>query len=131
MPQIVRTLIVLYALLAALLPAQAADKPALCKHAGTIVDIATFLMEEPPKPPNFWRNRYGDDAAYLAIRYGGMTYEAGTALLERLNQVKRKAARIEELRIAFANRTDRPGLFDALLKEADNVGVLNLSLIHI
>ena len=125
MPQIVRFLIVLTALLAAALhPVQAADKPALCKHAGDIVDIATFLMEEPLEPPAFWRNRYADDAAYLALRYGGMTHEAGSALLERLSQVKNKAARIEELRLAFAERTERAGLFDALLKEADNVDVL-------
>ena len=39
MPQIVRFLIVLAALLAAaLLSAQAADNPALCKQAGTIVE---------------------------------------------------------------------------------------------
>jgi len=125
MPRIARALIILYAGLLAALPALASDKPELCRHAGAIVDIAGFLMEDPPNPSPFWRNRSADDAAYLAIRYGAMTYPAGSALLERLSRAKRKAARIEELRLAFADRTERPGLFEALVKDADNAGVLS------
>ena len=125
MSRIARVLIILYVGLLAALPALASDKPAQCKHAGSIVDIAGFLMADPPNPPRFWRNPYGDDAAYLAIRYGGMTYRAGSALLERLSEVPRKAPRIEELRLAFADRADRPGLFEALVKTADNAGVLS------
>ena len=125
MPRIAHVLIIFYAGFLAALPALASDRPALCRHAAAIVDVAGFLMEDPRSPPRFWRNPYGDDAAYLAIRYGGMTYRAGSALLERLSQVPRKAPRIEELRLAFADRADRPGLFEALVKASDNAGVLN------
>ncbi|MBV8566074.1 MAG: hypothetical protein JO273_11540 [Methylobacteriaceae bacterium] len=121
---IIRLAICVCALVAAPLPARAADDPAVCRQAAVIVELANFLISEPPEPPRFWRNRYADDAAYLAIRYGKLSREAGSALLKRLGEVRRKSPRIDELRLAFADRADRVAMFDALVGATDNGGVL-------
>ena len=90
--------------------ARAAGDPAACRHAATIVDLARFVIDGPPDQPRFWHNRYGDDAAYLAIRYGGVSYQAASAMLQRLDDGGHRAPRIDELRLAFANQADNRAL---------------------
>src|SRR5688572_3866088 len=83
--------------------AQAQDRPPdACVHAPTIVTVADFLLTEPVTKPNFWRDRAGDDAAYLKIRYGGMTYAEGSELLASLEKRSHPPQRILELKLAYA-----------------------------
>ena len=77
----------------AISPAAAAQtEPGACAHTATILDAGDFLLAEPATFPNFWRDRFGDDAAYLKIRYGGLTYAEGTALLAGLGKTQSSAA---------------------------------------
>jgi hypothetical protein len=91
--------------------AQAQDRPPdTCVHAPTIVTVADFLLTEPATKPNFWRDRAGDDAAYLKIRYGGMTYAEGSELLSSLEKRSHPPQRILELKLAYAKSADRAAM---------------------
>lgn len=102
--------------------AQAQDRPPdACVHAPTIVTVADFLLTEPATKPNFWRDRAGDDAAYLKIRYGGMTYAEGSALLSSLGKRGHPPQRILELELAYAKSADRAAML-AEIQPQPNVG---------
>jgi hypothetical protein len=70
---------------------EGAVKPQSCSYAPVIVDAADFVLTEPLIKPPIWRDRFGDDAAYWKIRYGGLDYDAGAALLR---QLKRGSSRL-------------------------------------
>ncbi|TRC96380.1 hypothetical protein FJV76_07925 [Mesorhizobium sp. WSM4303] len=92
-------------------PAAAAQtEPSACTHTPTILDAADFLLAEPATFPNFWRDRFGDDAAYLKIRYGGLAYAEGTALIAGLEKRSHPPLRIVELRLAYAKTSDRAAM---------------------
>ncbi len=86
------------------------DKPKTCSYAPTILAATDFLLAEPATFPNFWRDRVGDDAAYLKIRYGDLSYVEGSALLARLEKRSHPPLRIVELRLAYATRPDRAAM---------------------
>ncbi|BAV48817.1 Uncharacterized protein MLTONO_3914 [Mesorhizobium loti] len=86
------------------------DKPGACSHAPAIMAAADFLLAEPAQFPNFWRDRYGDDAAYLKIRYGDLTYAEGSALLADLEKRSHPPLRIAELRLAYATTPERAAM---------------------
>ncbi|MER9403874.1 hypothetical protein NKI36_07400 [Mesorhizobium caraganae] len=86
------------------------DKPSACNHAPTIVASADFLLAEPATFPNFWRDRFGDDAAYLKIHYGGLAYAEGSTLLADLEKRSLPPLRIAELRLAYAKTPDRAAM---------------------
>ena len=92
-------------------PAAAAQtEPGACTHTATILDAGDFLLAEPATFPNFWRDRFGDDAAYLKIRYGGLAYTEGSALLAGLEKRSHPPLRIGELRLAYAKTPDRAAM---------------------
>ncbi len=96
-------------------PAAAAQtEPSTCTHAPTILDAGDFLLAEPATFPNFWRDRYGDDAAYLKIRYGGLGYTEGSALLADLEKRSHPPLRIVDLRLAYAKTPDRAAMIAAM-----------------
>lgn len=86
------------------------DKPSACSHAPTIMAAADFLLAEPAKFPNFWRDRFGDDAAYLKIRYGDLSHAEGLALLADLEKRSHPPLRIVELRLAHATTPERAAM---------------------
>ena len=86
------------------------DKPGACSHAPTIMAAADFLLAEPAVFPNFWRDHFGDDAAYLKIRYGDLTHAEGSALLADLEKRSRPPQRIAELRLAYATTQERAAM---------------------
>ena len=86
------------------------DKPGACIHAPTILDASDFLLVEPAVFPNFWRDHFGDDAAYLKIRYGGLTHTEGAALLAGLEKRSHPPLRIGELRLAYATTPERAAM---------------------
>ncbi len=90
---------------------EAAVKPQSCSYAPVIVDAADFVLTEPLIRPPIWRDRLGDDAAYWKIRYGGLDYDAGAALLRQLQARKQPPERLPELRFAHARDNDRAQLF--------------------
>jgi hypothetical protein len=96
-------------------PAAAAQaEPSACTHTPTILDAGDFLLAEPATFPNFWRDRFGDDAAYLKIRYGGLAYAEGTALIAGLEKRSHPPLRIVELRLAYAKTPDRAAMIAAM-----------------
>lgn len=82
-------------------------KLSACNYAPIIMAAADFLLAEPATFPNFWRDRFGDDAAYLTIRYGDLTYAEGSALLASLEKRSHPPLRIVELRLAYATTPER------------------------
>lgn len=86
------------------------DKPSACSHAPTIVAAADFLLAEPAKFPNFWRDRFGDDAAYLKIRYGDLSHAEGSSLLAGLEKRSHPPLRLVELRLAQATTPERAAM---------------------
>jgi hypothetical protein len=90
--------------------AETQGKPGSCSFTPTILAAADFLLAEPATFPNFWRDRFGDDAAYLKIRYGGLNYTEGSALLAGLEKRSRPPLRIVELRLAYATKPDRAAM---------------------
>lgn len=96
-------------------PAAAAQsEPSACAHTPTILAAGDFLLAEPATFPNFWRDRFGDDAAYLKIRYGGLGYAEGTALLADLEKRSHPPQRIVELRLAYAKPAERAAMIAAM-----------------
>jgi len=94
--------------------AAAQTQPGACAYAPAILDAGDFLLAEPATFPNFWRDRFGDDAAYLKIRYGGLGYAEGTALLASLEKRSHPPLRIGELRLAYAKTPDRAAMIAAM-----------------
>lgn len=94
-----------------------------CIHAPTILDASDFLLVEPAVFPNFWRDPFGDDAAYLKIRYGGLAYAEGAALLAGLEKRSHPPLRIGELRLAYATTPERAAMIAGLqpLRNAKSV----------
>ncbi|MEP6564907.1 MAG: hypothetical protein ABJB10_07180 [Mesorhizobium sp.] len=86
------------------------DEPSACIHAPTILASADFVLAEPATFPNFWRDRFGDDAAYLKIRYGGLAYTESSALLAGLEKRSHPPLRIGELRLAHATTPERAAM---------------------
>lgn len=100
------------------------DKPSACIHAPTILASADFLLAEPATFPNFWRDRYGDDAAYLKIRYGGLSYTEGSALLAGLEKRSHPPLRIGELRLAYATTPERTAMIAGMQPERNAKSVV-------
>lgn len=97
--------------IAPIAPAAGAQaQPGACAHTPAILDAGDFLLAEPATFPNFWRDRFGDDAAYLKIRYGGLAYAEGSALLAGLEKRSHPPLRIVELRLAYATTPDRAAM---------------------
>lgn len=94
-----------------------------CIHAPTILASADFLLAEPAIFPNFWRDPFGDDAAYLKIRYGGLAYAEGSALLAGLEKRSHPPLRIGELRLAYATTPERAAMIAGMqpLRNAKSV----------
>lgn len=80
---------------------------ATCEHAQAIVGAADYLLEQPEDAPRFWRDRFGSDAAYLKIHYGGLSYHETRSLIASLGQRERPPERLDELRLAHATTADR------------------------
>ena len=91
-------------------PGAAAQTPGACAYAPAILDASDFLLAEPATFPNFWRDRFGDDAVYLKIRYGGLAYTEGSALLAGLEKRSHPPLRVVELRLAYAKTPDRAAM---------------------
>lgn len=85
-----------------------------CIYGAEISKAADFLLTEPTTNTRFRRNLYATDAAYLKLHYGGMSYAAGLALLNDMLQADQPPARLDELRFAYVNDTDRLTLYDSL-----------------
>ena len=114
-------------------PTAAQAETSACSHTTTILDAGEFLLAEPATFPNFWRDRFGDDAAYLKIRYGGLGYAEGTALLADLEKRSHPPQRIVELRLAYAKPADRAAMIAAMqpLRNAKSVlPQLGLATVH-
>lgn len=95
--------------------ALAPSKPArVCDQVDVILSVADFLLIEPQNRPRFWRDVYGADAAYFRIRYDGLRYEEGRALLDQLAARTPAPERLVSLRVAFARPADRSALFAAI-----------------
>ena len=94
--------------------AAAQAEPSACAYAPAILDASDFLLAEPATFPNFWRDRFGDDAAYLKIRYGGLAYSEGSALLAGLEKRSHPPLRIVELRLAYAKPAERAAMIAAM-----------------
>lgn len=88
--------------------------PATCDASAAIIDLADFLLVDPPQKPNFWRDRLGSDAAFLKIVYGGLDHDAGKALILDLEKRAKPPERIVELRIAQADPAERAAMLSAL-----------------
>ncbi|TPM30163.1 hypothetical protein [Mesorhizobium sp. B2-3-4] len=88
----------------------AQTQPGACSYAPTILAAADFLLAEPATFPNFWRDRYGDDAAYLKIHYGNLNDTEGSALLSGLEKRSHPPLRIAELRLAYATPAERAAI---------------------
>lgn len=95
--------------------------PSACVHASTILAAADFLLVEPAVKPNFWRDRAGDDAAYLKIHYGALPYAEASKLLASLAARSHPPQRILELRLTHAKKADRAAML-AEIEPQPNVG---------
>ncbi|BCG69933.1 hypothetical protein MesoLj113a_10910 [Mesorhizobium sp. 113-1-2] len=100
------------------------DKPGACSHAPAIMAAADFLLAEPAQFPNFWRDRYGDDAAYLKIRYGDLSHAEGSALLANLEKRSHPPQRIAELRLAYAKTADRAAMIAGMQPQPNAKSIL-------
>jgi len=100
------------------------DKPGACSHAPAIMAAADFLLAEPAQFPNFWRDRYGDDAAYLKIRYGDLSHAEGSALLADLEKRSHPPQRIAELRLAYAKTADRAAMIAGMQPQPNAKSIL-------
>jgi hypothetical protein len=104
------------------LAAQAQDKkPSSCVHAPAILAAADFLLVEPAAKPNFWRDREGDDAAYLKIRYGDLPYPEASQFLAGLEKRSHPPQRVLELKVAHAKAVDRAAML-AEIEPQPNIG---------
>ena len=112
--------------IASMSPAAVAQtQPSACTHAPTILDAGDFLLAEPATFPNFWRDRFGDDAAYLKIRYGDLTYAEGSALLASLEKRSHPPLRIVELRLAYAKTQDRAAMIAGMQPPAGSNSIVS------
>ncbi|TGV38457.1 hypothetical protein EN829_005875 [Mesorhizobium sp. M00.F.Ca.ET.186.01.1.1] len=95
------------------------EKSGGCSYAKTILAATDFLLAEPATFPNFWRDRFGDDAAYLKINYGGLSYAEGSTLLASLEKRSHPPQRIAELKLAYATKPDRAAMIAGMQPPAN------------
>ncbi|QCI63635.1 hypothetical protein [Phreatobacter stygius] len=89
-----------------------------CRFNADIVAAADFLLTEPRIERRFWRDRASDDAAFLKIRYAGLSHADGLRLIDELRQRRPPPQRIEELRLAHARPADRATVLDGPIDSA-------------
>ncbi len=110
-------LLVLAASLAAAVPA-AADDPRDCRLVPDIVAMSGLLLVDPKTERRFWRDHVSTDAAYLLIRYGGLSEARAMALAEGLRQRRVAPQRIQDLRLALAPPDRRVALIEDMQEGA-------------
>jgi hypothetical protein len=107
-------------LLAASLAAAPAPAAAIrdCPLVPDIVSMASFLLVDPKTERRFWRDHISTDAAYLMIRYGGLSDARAMGLVESLRQRRVAPLRIQDLRLALAPPDSRVALIDDMQEGA-------------
>lgn len=105
------------ALLAVAMPARTATVQD-CPLVPDIVAAASFLLDDPKTERRFWRDHVSTDAAYLLIRYGGLSEARASALVETLRQRRVAPERIHDLRLALAPPDRRLALIDDMQEGA-------------
>lgn len=104
-----------------------------CKEAPALLAAADLLLREPAEKPKFWRDRYGAGGAYLKMRYGGLDFLAGDALLSSLETRAKPPERGEELRLSHV-RTDgraaRIPLIPPTARDGTNLPLLGPSVLR-
>jgi hypothetical protein len=107
-------------LLAASLAATPAPATAIrdCPLVPDIVSMASFLLVDPKTERRFWRDHVSTDAAYLLIRYGGLSDTSAMGLVESLRQRRVAPLRIQDLRLALAPPDRRVALIDDMQEGA-------------
>lgn len=105
------------AVLAVAMPARAATVQD-CPLVPDIVSAASFLLTDPKTERRFWRDHVSTDAAYLLIRYGGLSEAHASALVETLRQRRVAPERIQDLRLALAPPDRRLALLDDMQEGA-------------
>lgn len=88
-------------------------EPRDCRLAPDVIAAADVLLMDPKNDQRFWRDRLGDDAAYLKIRYGDLPSDAGLRLVEDLRQRARPPQRIDELRLSLLPPAQRRAAIEA------------------
>jgi len=111
-----RPLLVLAALAVAM-PARAASVQD-CPLVPDIVSAASFLLTDPKTERRFWRDHVSTDAAYLLIRYGGLSDAHASALVETLRQRRVAPERIQDLRLALSPPDRRIALLEDMQEGA-------------
>jgi hypothetical protein len=107
----------LAASLAAVAPAPA-EAIRDCRLVPDIVSVAGFLLADPKTERRFWRDHVSTDAAYLLIRYGGLSGERAMGLVESLRQRRVAPQRIQDLRLALAPPDRRLALIEDMQEGA-------------
>lgn len=92
-----------------LLQATEASASRQCALWQDIVAAANFLISEPDNPRRFWRDRYGDNAAYLKLKYDYDMADPAKrrALFDMLEKRQRPPYRLLELKLAQATSAER------------------------
>ncbi len=96
-----------FAAVSAALSSPALAQQEACKEAPALLAAADILLLEPAEKPKFWRDRYGADGAYLKMRYGGLDFLAGDALLTSLEARAKPPERGLELRLSHVTTDGR------------------------
>ncbi len=109
--------LLMVALLAVAMPTRAATIRD-CPLVPDIVSAATFLLADPKTERRFWRDHVSTDAAYLLIRYGGLSEARATGLVEGLRQRRVAPERIQDLRLALAPPDRRIALLEDMQEGA-------------
>ncbi|MGL4285858.1 MAG: hypothetical protein ACRCVA_05910 [Phreatobacter sp.] len=71
---------------------------------------ADLLLVDPRIERRFWRDRTSADAAFLKIRYAGLSHQQAAGLIDELKRRSTPPQRIEELRLAHARPAERATL---------------------
>ncbi len=109
--------LLMMALIAAAMPARAAAVRD-CPLVPDIVSASSFLLADPKTERRFWRDHVSTDAAYLLIRYGGLSEARASALVETLRQRRVAPERIQDLRMALAPPDRRVALLEDMQEGA-------------
>lgn len=111
------------AALASQMPAIAADDPRCSTDA--LLSLADTALADQPSVPRLAARRYGASAAFLKIRYGALTEEAASALVDSLLKANVRGA--DELGLAWnLHGTSDHQALPALAE--DRPGTLTISL---
>ncbi len=77
----------------------AASAQEVCTHAPLITEMSAYVLEQRANLPRLKQARYGDTAAFMAIRYGGV--DGITALTQMVETGERPPAMLDDLTGAF------------------------------